>query len=153
MDFHSARKDLLAGGIFVAFGLAFAGMSLTYEVGSPLRMGPGYFPLVLGGILAVLGLLIMVKGLVAGEGEEIGIVPWKATALLVAAFVFFGVTVRGLGLVPSLFITVLLAAFAGHNTKVLPAVVIAGGLTLLCVLIFVIALQLRLPLIGPWIPV
>jgi hypothetical protein len=48
---HDARKDLLAGAVFVAFGLAFAVTSTTYEVGSPLRMGPGFFPLALGGIL------------------------------------------------------------------------------------------------------
>lgn len=153
MDIQRARRDLLAGGIFVAFGLAFAVLSLTYEVGTPVRMGPGYFPLVLGGILALLGVLVMVKGFVAGQGEAIGAVPWKATALLVVAIIFFGVTVRGLGLVPSLFVTALLAAFAGHGTKVLPVVLIAGGLTIMCVVIFVMALQLRLPLIGPWIPV
>ena len=153
MDIQRARRDLLAGGIFVAFGLAFAILSLTYEVGTPVRMGPGYFPLVLGGILALLGVLVMVKGFVAGQGDAIGAVPWKATALLVVAIIFFGVTVRGLGLVPSLFVTALLAAFAGHGTKVLPAVMIAGGLTIMCVVIFVMALQLRLPLIGPWIPV
>ena len=153
MDIQKARRDLLAGGIFVAFGLAFAGMSLTYEVGTPVRMGPGYFPLLLGGILALLGLLVMVKGFVAGQGEAIGAVPWKAAGLLVVAIIFFGVTVRGLGLVPSLFATALLAAFAGHSTRVLPALVIAAGLTVMCVLIFVMALQLRLPLIGPWIPV
>ena len=48
---HDARKDLLAGGTFVGFGLAFAITSTTYEVGIALRMGPGYFPLVLGGLL------------------------------------------------------------------------------------------------------
>lgn len=148
-----ARKDLLAGGAFVAFGLAFAIISTTYEIGTPLRMGPGYFPLVLGGLLALLGILIMVKGLIAGEGDAIGPIPWMAVVLLVVAILFLGITVRGLGLVPSLFVTTLLAAFAGHRTRVIPAVVIAGGLTILSVLIFVIALQLRLPLIGPWIPV
>jgi len=153
LDIQSARRDLLAGGIFVAFGLAFAGLSLTYEVGSPLNMGPGYFPLVLGGILALLGISTMVKGLLAGQGEAIGTVPWKAAGLLVVAIIFFGVTVRGLGLIPSLFVTTLLSAFAGHGTRVIPAVLIATGLTVMCVVIFVVALQLRLPLIGSWIPV
>lgn len=150
---HKARKDLLAGGIFVAFGLAFAVVSATYEVGTALSMGPGYFPLVLGGLLALLGILVVVKGLVAGEGEDIGPIPWKSAVLVVAAIAFFGFTVRGLGLVPALAVTTLLSAFAGHRTGVVAAAVIAGGLTTLCVLIFVMALQLRLPLIGPWIPV
>jgi Tripartite tricarboxylate transporter TctB family len=151
VNLHDARKDLLAGGIFVAFGLAFAITASTYEVGSALRMGPGYFPLALGSFLVVLGILIAVKGFVAGEGGEIGPVPWRAMALLVAALLFFGYTVRGLGLVPSLFVTVFLAAMAGRSARVIPAVVIAGALTALSVLIFVIALQLRLPYFGPWL--
>ena len=148
---QGARKDLLAGATFVAFGLAFAITSATYEVGSALRMGPGYFPLVLGSVLVVLGILIAVKGFVAGEGDDIGPVPWKALALLVVALLFFGFTVRGLGLVPALLVTVLLSALAGHRARVIPAVVIAACLTALSVLIFVIVLQLRLPYFGPWL--
>ncbi len=151
MDMRGARKDLLAGATFVGFGLAFAITSTTYEVGSALRMGPGYFPLVLGSLLVLLGILIAVKGFVAGEGDEIGPVPWKAAALLVVALLFFGFTVRGLGLVPSLLITVFLAAMAGRRARVIPAVVIAASLTALSVLIFVIVLQLRLPYFGPWL--
>jgi hypothetical protein len=148
---QDARKDLLAGGTFVAFGLAFAITSATYEVGTALRMGPGYFPLVLGSVLVVLGILIAVKGFVAGEGDDIGQVPWKALALLVVALLFFGFTVRGLGLVPALLVTVFLSALAGRRARVIPAVVIAACLTALSVLIFVIVLQLRLPYFGPWL--
>jgi hypothetical protein len=150
---RTALKDILAGSVFIAFGLFFALVSLTYEVGSPLNMGPGYFPLVLGGVLVLLGVVIVGKGFVAGEGDSIGTVPWRSTVLILAAVILFGVTVRGLGLVPSLFITTLLTAFAGYRTGVVPAVVISTGLTILCVLIFSVGLQLRVPLIGPWIPV
>ena len=146
-----ARKDLLAGAVFAGFGLAFAITSTTYDIGTPLRMGPGFFPLVLGGILVVLGVSIAVKGLVAGEGGDVGPVPWRALVLLVAAILFFGFTVRDLGLVPALFVTVLLAALAGRGVRIVPAVVIAASLTALSVLIFVVLLQLRLPLVGPWL--
>jgi hypothetical protein len=149
---RKARKELLAGTAFVAFGLAFAVTSAGYEVGTALRMGPGYFPLVLGGLLVLLGITIMVTGFVAGGDEDLGPVPWRSAGLLVAAIVFFGVTVRGLGLVPALVVTTLLSALAGRQTGVVAAAVIAGGLTTLCVLIFVAALQLRLPLLGPWLP-
>ena len=151
MKLHDARKDLLAGAVFVAFGLAFAVTSTTYEVGSPLRMGPGFFPLALGGILVVLGVLIAVTGYAAAEGGEIGTVPWRALVLLLAAILFFGFTVRDLGLVPALFVAVLLASFAGRGVRLVPALVIAVVLTALSVLIFVYALQLRLSLIGPWL--
>ena len=154
MNGKRAVTDLLAGLIFVAFGLAFAVTSLTYDLGTPLRMGPGYFPLVLGGILVVLGLLIVGKGLVAGAGEEgrLGSVPWRALVLIVLAVLFFGMTVRGLGVVPATAVTALLTALASYRTGILAAMAIAAGLTVLSVLIFVLALQLRLPLFGPWLP-
>jgi Tripartite tricarboxylate transporter TctB family len=149
-----AVTDILAGLIFVAFGLAFAIASLRYQLGTPLRMGPGYFPLVLGGILVLLGLLIVGKGFVAGASpeERLGSLPWRALLLIVVAVLFFGLTVRGLGLIPATAVTALLTALASYRTGILAAVAIAAGLTVLCVLIFVLALQLRLPLFGPWLP-
>ena len=151
MDLRSARKDLGAGAVFIAFGLAFATTASTYEVGSALRMGPGFFPLVLGGILVVLGVLIAVKGLVAPETGELGPVPWRAAVLLVAAILFFGFAVRGLGIVPTLFVSVLLAALAARGMRLVSALVIATSLTALSVLIFIYLLQLPLRLFGPWI--
>jgi hypothetical protein len=151
VNLRDARKDLLAGATFVGFGLAFAITASTYDVGTALRMGPGFFPLVLGSLLVVLGILIAVKGFVAADSDEIAPVPWKALVLLVAALLFFGYTVRGLGVVPALFGTIFLSAMAGHRAPVVPAVVIAGCLTALSVLIFIIALQLRLAYFGSWL--
>jgi Tripartite tricarboxylate transporter TctB family len=152
LKLHAARKDLLAGGTFVVIGLAFAIAASNYELGTLLRMGPGYFPLILGSILVLLGIGIAVSGFMAASGEDLGHpVPWKAMALLVAALVFFGYTVRGLGIVPTLLVTVFLTAMAGNRARVIPSAVIAVSLTALSVLIFVIALQLRLPYFGPWL--
>jgi hypothetical protein len=144
--------DILAGAIFIAIGLAFVLGSLGYELGTPLRMGPGYFPLVTGGVLAVLGLIILVKGLVAGEVIEFGRIPWRSVILIVAAIVFFGLTVRGLGFVPSVAVTALLTALASYRIRLVTAVAVAAGLTVLSVLIFIVGLQLRLPLFGSWLP-
>ena len=153
MNGKRAVTDILAGLIFVAFGLAFAITSLTYELGTPLRMGPGYFPLALGGLLVLLGLLIVGKGFISSSSAEgrFGSVPWRALCLIVVAVLFFGLTVRGLGLVPATAVTALLTALASYRTGILAAVAIAAGLTVLCVLIFVLALQLQLPLVGPWL--
>jgi len=148
-----ALRDLLAGGIFIALGVAFAAGSLTYDIGTPVRMGPGYVPLVLGVVLAGLGVLVIVKGFIAGEGEPIGEVDWRAVILITAALLFFGVTVRGLGVIGALFGASLLAALARSRTSVREAIVIAVGLTALSVVIFIVALQLRLPLVGSWIPI
>ena len=67
--------------------------------------------------------------------------------------IFFGLTVRGLGLVPSVFVTALMSSFASRRTSLVVGLLISVGLTILCVLVFVVALRLRLPLLGPWIPV
>jgi hypothetical protein len=152
VDVRRALKDLLAGGIFIAMGLAFAIGALSYDLGTPLRMGPGYVPLALGGLLAILGVLIVAKGFVAGEGEDIGTVEWRAVALITAALIFFGATVRGLGVVGALLGTALLSAFARSQTTWREAIVIGIGLTVLSFVIFIVALRLRLPLVGPWIP-
>lgn len=152
-DVGRALKDVLAGSIFIVLGLGFAIGSLTTEIGTPLRMGPGYFPLILGGILVVLGALIIGKGFIAGEGESIGIVDWRALVLISAALLFFGLTVRGLGVIGALFGASLLATMARSQTSVREVLVIAAGLTALSIIVFIVALQLRLPLIGTWIPV
>jgi hypothetical protein len=146
-------KDILAGLIFIAFGLAFAVMATSYEIGSTLRMGPGYFPFVLGCMLVLLGGLITARGFLAGDGEAIGAIPWRAVGLILAAVLFFGLTVRGLGLVPSTFVTALVSGFASRRTSLVTGLLVTVGLTILCILVFVVALRLRLPLIGPWIPV
>jgi hypothetical protein len=148
---QGSLKDVLAGLVFVAFGLAFAGTAWTYNVGTALRMGPGYFPLVLGIVLTLLGLLIVIEGIVAGEKEPLGAVPWRALILLTVAVLFFGFTVRRLGLAPSLFVTVLLAAFSSQRTGVLGAVAMAIGLTAFCILVFVYGLGMPVRLVGPWL--
>jgi hypothetical protein len=146
-------KDILAGLVFIAFGIAFAVMATSYEIGSTLRMGPGYFPFVLGCLLAVLGGVIATKGFLAGEGEAIDAIPWRAVGLIIGAVLFFGLTVRGLGLVPSIFVTALVSGFASRRTGLVLGLVVTVGLTILCILVFVVALRVRVPLLGPWIPV
>jgi hypothetical protein len=152
-----AVPDLLAGGIFIAIGLAFALAGARYEMGSALKMGPGYVPVVLGGILAVLGVVIAVQAFRGGDphlresAEERGPVPWVRGGMLVAAIVFFGATVEGLGLAPTLLVTTFIAALAGHHTGPLKALAISVGLTALSLGIFVGVLQLRLPLFGDWL--
>jgi uncharacterized protein YggT (Ycf19 family) len=114
-------------------------------------MGPGYFPLLVGVIVAALGLAIVLKGLIAGEVTAFGAVPWRAVAAIVAALVFFGFTVDGLGFVPASAVTALLTTLASSRVRPLRAVLVAIGLTVASTLIFVVGLQLRIPLWGPWL--
>lgn len=146
-----SQKDLIAGAVFIAFGLAFAVIAWSYEVGTALRMGPGYFPFLLGGLLVLLGVGIAVEGTLRGDSAPIGSIPWRGIVLLTAAVVFFGFTVRRLGLAPALFGAVLLAAFSSQRTTIVMAFAMAAGLSAVCILIFVELLGLPLPLIGPWL--
>jgi hypothetical protein len=137
--------------VFVVLGLAFAIGATSYNLGTPGEMGPGAFPFVLGLLLALVGAVTVIKGFAVEDVEPIGAIPWRSILLIAAGILFFGFTVRGLGVGPSVFGALLLAAFASTRTKPLAAVAVAAGLTVLSVLIFVVALQLRLPLIGPWL--
>ena len=149
---RKSLADLLAGTVFIGFGLAFGVATLAdYEIGTPLAMGPGFLPLLLAGVLVVLGIVIIGSGLLAAREEVVGTVPWRGVVLLPLAFIVFGLTVRNLGVVPALFITTLLAAFSSTRMGVLSGLAITVGLTVVSVLIFVVALQLRLPLFGPWL--
>jgi len=144
--------DILAGGIFVLIGGAFAVGSLSYGLGTPLRMGPGFFPLLVGAVVAALGLAIVVKGLIAGEVPSFGRIPWRAVAAIAIALVFFGFTVRRLGFIPTSVLTAFLTTLASTKVRLLTAAAVAVGLTVGSTLIFVVGLQLRIPLWGPWLP-
>lgn len=152
MTLRYSLKDLLAGLAFIGLALAFGIAATGYALGTAFRMGPGYFPLILAVLLGILGMVILVQSFANGPDEiEIGRVPWSGLLLITGALVFFGYTVRGLGLVPSLFVAVAMAAFASKRTGPLGALIIAAGLTALCWAIFIWAAGMPLPVTGRWL--
>lgn len=145
-------KDILSGLIFLGFAIAFGSAASGYQLGTAFRMGPGYFPLVLAGGLGILGAAILVRGVTADASDTpIGPVPWRGAVLILAALVYFGATIRGLGLVPGVFGAALLSALASRSNPPLAALVIAGALTAMAVLVFHIGLGVAVPLFGPWL--
>jgi hypothetical protein len=145
-------KDVLAGLVFVGFGLAFAAGATTYAIGSAARMGPGFYPLIVGVLLVVLGAVIVGRSLREADAEPLSAPAWRAVALIVGAVMIFGLTARGLGLAPSIFITAALSSLASQRTSIPVALGFGLLLSALCVAIFVSALRLNLQLLGPWIP-
>jgi Tripartite tricarboxylate transporter TctB family len=143
-------RDIGAGLIFIAIGILFGLGALGLELGTALRMGPGYFPLVLAGILVVLGLVVLIQGFGHPTTGRLT-VPWRGLVLILAAPVVFGLTVRGLGLVPAVMLVVLIAAFASRRMSVPLALILTVTLTLFCVLVFSFGLGLPLRLFGPWL--
>ena len=143
-------KDLGAGVIFVAIGLLFGVGAMQLELGTALRMGPGYFPLILAGLLVALGLAIVAYGLSHSAPDRLT-VPWRGLVLILAAPVVFGLTVRGLGLAPALALVALISAFASRRMSVALAVALSLGVTAFCVVVFSFGLGLPLRLFGPWL--
>jgi hypothetical protein len=143
-------RDAAAGAIFLALGGLFALGALGLELGSAFRMGPGFFPLVLASVLMGLGVLSMAGSLNA-PSRPLTDVPWRGLILIVSAPVVFGLTVRGLGLLPSIALVVAIASFASRKMSVRLALALTAGLTLFCVLVFGIGLKLPIPLLGPWL--
>jgi hypothetical protein len=144
-------KDILAGLIFIGFGAAFAFAASRYDLGTALRMGPGYFPLMLGTLLALLGIGIVVQGLLRVDELPLGEIPWRGIVLISGAVLFFAFGVRRLGLAPVLFIAVFVSALSSERTTLVQALALAVGLTVFCVLIFIEGLGMPVPLLGPWL--
>ena len=145
------RADFSAGILFIIFAAIFGLKALGLEMGTTLRMGPGYFPMVLAVVLLALGLAIVI-GSLGSVGEAVCNYAWRGMVFILAAPVFFGLTVRGLGFVPSIFLTTLIAALAGLKMKPLYALGLALGVTIFCTLVFSYALGLPFRRFGPWLP-
>jgi hypothetical protein len=143
--------DALAGAVFILFGLVFGAQSLGLEIGTPLRMGPGYFPLVLSGILLLLGGSIVASAVRSGRGEGIGPVAWRGLLFILPAPIFFGLTVRGLGFVPAVFLTTLIAGLASQKMRLHSALLLAAGVTVFATLVFSYGLGLPFRRFGPWL--
>lgn len=143
--------DAVAGVVFIAFGLYFGLSSLlNLDLGTALRMGPGYAPLVLAAVLLLLGVLIL-AGSLRSAPEPVGRVAWRGMAFLLPAPILFGLTVRGLGFVPAIFLATLLASFASPRMKPWQALALAAVVTLFSTLVFSVALGLPFRRFGPWL--
>ena len=150
----TARKrdttDALAGLLFTGFGLFFGVQSSSLELGTAFRMGPGYFPLLLSAILILLGLAILASAF-NKAGAETGTYAWRGMIFILPAPVFFGLTVQGLGFVPSIFLTTIIAAMASLKMKLPAALLLALAVTLFSTLVFSYGLGLPFRRFGPWL--
>lgn len=144
-------KDLAAGAVFVVIGLAFAVNAwINLRIGRAHEMGPGYFPVVLGSILVMFGVAIALSA-VGRSAETIGRASWRGVVLVTGAIVFFAATVRGLGLAPALGGATAMAALASGRMSLAASLLLSATLTAFCVVLFLYALQLPYPAIGPWL--
>ncbi|HWT70660.1 MAG TPA: tripartite tricarboxylate transporter TctB family protein [Oxalicibacterium sp.] len=142
-------KDFWTGIIFLIVGLAAVIIGRNYPMGTAGRMGPAYFPTVLGGLLALIGLAAAIRSFLH-DGEPIGKFALKETALIIGAVLLFGFLIRGGGMIVAVIAIVLLSARASCKFKWRYSVPLAVGLAAFAVLVFVKLLGLPIPILGPW---
>lgn len=141
------NKDFLAGLMFILVGGSAVIIARDYPFGSALRMGPGYFPTVLGGILVVFGIWVLVQGLIKKEMVTRSI-SLRALIVLPLTALVFGYMMEHAGFVPALIVLCLMSAAASPEFKFIEQGILAAGLTILSVALFIYGLGLPYPLFG-----
>ncbi|MBI3936638.1 MAG: tripartite tricarboxylate transporter TctB family protein [Betaproteobacteria bacterium] len=141
-----SNKDFLAGLLLIGIGVLGFYMALDYPFGSTLRMGPGYFPRVLAGILIAFGIFTLVRGIVTAEKVK-GVWGWKPLTLITASLVAFGWIMDRFGFIPALVAMFFLATLGGHEFKWKEFVILTVVMSLSAIGIFIYGLGMPYQLI------
>lgn len=138
--------DFWTGLSFGGFGLAVSLYAAThYSIGTAIRMGPGYFPMCIGGLVAALGLALAL-GSLRVEGPRLPRLALRPIVLILAASIAFGYLLKPLGLVVSTILLVLVSAIGGHEFRWRESFALAIGLAIFAIGVFVYGLGLPFPL-------
>lgn len=150
-----SQKDFYSGLMFMLIGGAFAWGATHYSVGTGARMGPGYFPLMLGILLAALGAVILIYSLIehTEDGEPIGKFAWRPVVFVLGANLVFGVLLGGLpsigvpamGLIMAIYALVIVASLAGDHFVLKDVLILATVLAVGSYLAFIVLLKLQMP--------
>jgi hypothetical protein len=148
-----SQKDFFSGLVFCGVGVAFAVGATNYNVGNGARMGPGYFPLMLGILLAILGAVIAFKALVVEtpDGDKIGKWAWKPLGFIIGANLLFGLLLGGLpsvglpamGLIAAIYGLTIVSSLAGDTFNLKEVLILATILAVGSYLAFVVLLKLQ----------
>ncbi len=150
-----SQKDFFAGLLFIVVGVAFAWGSSNYSVGNGARMGPGYFPLLLGILMAVLGGVITFNSLVVEteDGDKIGTWALKPLFFIISANLVFGLMLGGLpsikipamGMIAGIYALTFISSLAGEEFDFKEVAILATVLSVMSYLAFVVLLKLQFP--------
>jgi hypothetical protein len=148
-----SQKDFFSGLMFIAVGLAFAWGATTYTIGEGARMGPGYFPLVLGLLLAALGAFILFEAVVVEteDGEPVGSWAWRPLGFIIAANLLFGVLLGGLpsiglpamGMILAIYGLTVVSALASDEFNLKEVLILGTVLAIGSYLAFIVLLKLQ----------
>jgi len=146
------NKDLLAGLMFIVIGVVFLVGAYNYQMGTAARMGPGYFPRILGATMAALGVVVAAIGLknqaqwAATEGIGWS---WKPVIILTVAVVLFGFALPLAGMVIAIALLTVISGIAAHDKNFRELAIITVIMCLFCAAVFVWGLKLQMKLF-PW---
>ncbi len=149
-----SQKDFFSGLLFVGIGVAFAWGATTYNVGEGARMGPGYFPLMLGVVLALIGAVVLFTSLVVEVegGDQIGRWAWRPLFFIIMANLLFGVLLAGLpsiglpamGMIAAIFGLTIVSSMADGHFHTSPTLILAAILAAGSYVAFILLLKLQI---------
>lgn len=153
----ASQKDFISGIMFMAVGGGFALGARNFDIGEAARMGPGYFPFMLGLLLAALGVLVTLQSLRGIQRDEFGAISWRPLIFILAANLAFGALLVGVpalgipafGLIVALYALVIISGYARPGHRLRESVVLATILAVGSYVAFVYALRLQFPVL-PW---
>lgn len=142
------QRDYYGGGLMLIIGLGAMYIGFSYETGSLSHMGPGFFPVLVGAVIAFVGLLIVLAA--DGNPEERGEYPraeWRGWFCIVLSIVAFIVIGSSAGLLPATFAIVFISALGDRQSTFKSAFLLAAAMCVVCIVVFWWALQLQFPLL------
>jgi len=141
-----SQKDFASGLMFILVGLGFSFVARGYSMGTAAKMGPGYFPFLLGLVLALLGAVVAI-GSLSSKGEADHLARWDLKILLwiLGSVVLFGLLLKPLGMVLSVFVLVLVSSMASHEFSWKGALLNGVVLVLISMGAFVYGINLQMP--------
>jgi hypothetical protein len=137
-------QDAGAALVFIVIGLAGAYFGRDLAFGSAARMGPGYFPIILSWIIVAIGLIVGARALTI-DGPPIEPVQFRPIAVIIAAILVFGYLIDIVGLAITAALLTILAAYARRGVNLVETVLLAAGLGIFCVAVFVYGLSQPFP--------
>jgi hypothetical protein len=152
----SHQKNFWGGLLFAVIGLFFAvvargvpGLSFIpgYSMGTPARMGPGFFPFYLGVLLLTLGVIIAVGGIRAGKGEDTNVEKfyWGPILYVLGSVCVFGLLLKPIGMLLAGLVLVVGASLGSHEFRLKQTLILGTVLTIFCAFVFVGVLKLPIP--------
>ena len=140
------NRDFLAGLLFMTLGGLAVVLASDFPMGTTMRMGPGYFPSAIGGILFLFGAYLLIRGVRTGEKVR-GAWGWRPLALITLSIVVFGFLLERLGVIPTALAMFFVAAAAGPEFRFKEVLILAVVMTAFSVLVFIWGLKLPYPLL------